>query len=522
MSAIATIPTTRKALLPLIRVAVCTVLFDLLFWERLPGLNFALFNLLISGFLVQRYTWRGLSNAARWSLLASVVAGTMVYIHDSLIAIFASIVTLGAATAFAHEPRLRSLFVAGLQGAANFLLTPVKAVSRLDRLAPAKGAPRSGLRWMKLGVLPAALLLLFTQLYRAGNPKFDALTAGFMNGLFEFFEDFFAEVLTEHMLFMVFGAVLCGALVLHVVPDAVVRMEQGWKDALVRTRIRSPHWMAPRSMDPLERERRMGMILLVAVNLLLAVVNAIDIDWVWFGFEVPLDFSLKQFVHEGTWMLIISMLLSMFLLMYLFRRNQNFYLRSKGLKMLAIAWVMQNFILGISVFLRNYHYISFHGLAYKRVGVIVFLVLVLVGLITLYIKIRDRKSLFYLARVNGWAAFIMLVGLSTVDWDSAIVRFNLAHWNQGEIDVDNYLAMSDKVLPLLYANIDKVEAQMAKHSQNAVRWVDHLDIQDFRRALDAKRGSFDARYVNAHWQESSLADRRTARALSALGEGPSQ
>ncbi|MBP6696434.1 MAG: DUF4173 domain-containing protein [Flavobacteriales bacterium] len=522
MSTIVTTPTTRKALLPLITVVVGTAIFDLLFWERSPGLNFALFNLVIAGFLLQRYTWAGLSAAARWSLLAAVVAGAMVYVHDTIIAIFASIVTLATATAYAHEPRLRSLFVAGLQSVANFMVTPLIAVTQLDRLAPPSGAPRSGLRWMKLGVLPVAVLLLFTQLYRAGNPKFDALTAGFMNGLFEVFEDFFAEIFTAHTLFMVFGAVLCGALLLRLSPEALVRMEQGWKDALIRTRTRRPHWLAPRSMDPLERERRMGMILLVAVNLLLAVVNVIDIDWVWFGFEVPRDFSLKQFVHEGTWMLIISMLLSMLLLMYLFRRNQNFYWRSKGLKVLAIAWVLQNIILGISVFLRNYHYISFHGLAYKRIGVIVFLALVLVGLITLYIKIRDKKSLFYLARVNGWAALIALVGLSTVDWDSAIVRYNLGHWNQGEIDVDNYLDMSDKVLPLLYADIDKVEAQMAKHRQNTVRWVDNLDIHDFRRQLDARRDRFNRRYVDARWQESSLADHRTARGLAALHESMAQ
>jgi hypothetical protein len=186
------------------------------------------------------------------------------------------------------------------------------------------------------------------------------------------------------------------------------------------------------------------------------------------------------------------------------------------LKSLAIVWVVQNFILGISVFLRNYHYISFHGLAYKRIGVVVFLALVLVGLVTLYIKIRDRKSLFYLARVNGWAAFVALIVLSTVNWDGMIVRYNLGHWNQGEIDVDNYLEMSDKVLPLLYADIDKVEAQMQQHRKNQVRWVDHLDIGVFRSALDAKRDRFLYRHARTVWQENNLADRRTAQGLAAL------
>lgn len=516
MSAVATISNTRKALLPLITVALGAALFDLLFWQRGIGLNVLLFNLAIAAFLVQRYTWKALSSPAGWALVGSVFAGSMVLVYDSVIATFASIVALIIAAAFAHEPRIRSMFYAVMQGAATFLVTPVSAITGVDRLAPSHGAPRRGLRWIKLGVLPVMLLLLFTQLYRAGNPKFDALTAGFMDGFLNLIADFFAEFFTAHTLFILFGALISGALVLRMIPDKVAALEEGLTDVLVRTRLKRPTWAMPLALDPLERERRMGMILLVAVNALLAVVNVIDIDWVWIGFEVPQDFSLKQFVHEGTWMLVISILLSMVILMYLFRGNQNFYWRSKTLKALAIAWVVQNFILGVSVFLRNYHYISFHGLAYKRIGVIVFLALVLVGLVTLFIKIKQRRSFFYLARVNGWAVFTTMLILTAVDWDSTIVRYNLAHWNQGEIDVDNYLDMSDKVLPLLYADLDKVSAQMAQHRQNTVRWVETLDPQTFKRRLDVRRDRFLAWYDVAHWQEWSLADRTTAKALAAI------
>jgi hypothetical protein len=181
-----------------------------------------------------------------------------------------------------------------------------------------------------------------------------------------------------------------------------------------------------------------------------------------------------------------------------------------------MLWVVQNFILGISVFLRNYHYISFHGLAYKRIGVIVFLLLVLVGLVSLFLKVRDRRSFFYLARVNGWAAFVVLVGMSTIDWDSFIVRTNLQHDNPGEIDIDNYLAMSDKVLPLLYADFDVVQDQMERHRGNRVRWVDHLDPDRFRRTLDAKRDRFLSRYEVQDLLESNLADRRTMAALQEI------
>ncbi len=502
--------------IPLLTVVLAALAFDHLFWDLELGLNLFLFTVLIAGLLLQRYRWGGLSITARMVLGGALVAGVMVYVHHSIIAMGMAVIALGIGSALAQEARLRSLFFVGAQWMVNVIMVPWGVVGRVDDLELSRGAPRTSWRWAKVGALPLLVVLMFAQLYRAGNPKFDHLTAGFMDGLWEIFGEVLERIFTPHSFFFLFALVICAALLLRFAPQVVVQLEEHWTDALVRTRIRRPHWMAARAMDPLERERRMGVILLVAVNLLLLVVNAIDINWVWFGFEVPEGFSLKQFVHEGTWLLIISILLSMLLLMYLFRGNQNFYSRSIWLKRLAMLWVAQNFILGISVFLRNYHYISFHGLAYKRIGVIVFLALVLIGLITLYLKVRDRKSLFYMARVNSWAAFAVLIGLTTVDWDSAIVRYNLAHWNKGEIDIDNYLAMSDKVLPLLYANMDVVEAQMQQHRTNHVRWVDHLEPNTFRRELDAKRDRFTARYALMNWQESNLADQRTMRALAAL------
>ena len=94
------------------------------------------------------------------------------------------------------------------------------------------------------------------------------------------------------------------------------------------------------------------------------------------------------------------------------------------------------------------------------------------------------------------------------------MRVNLEHSNPGEIDIDNYLAMSDKVLPLLYANLDLVEQQMARHRNNRVRWVDHLEPQAFRDALDAKRDRFMERMRSQRWQEWTWADARTLAALN--------
>jgi hypothetical protein len=149
----------------------------------------------------------------------------------------------------------------------------------------------------------------------------------------------------------------------------------------------------------------------------------------------------------------------MFVLLFFFRGNLNFYKRNKWLRYGAYGWIAQNAILVISVLLRDYYYITHMGLAYKRIGVLVFLLMVLMGLITVFIKIHQRKTVYYLWRVNGWFAVVLLVTASCVHWDETIAGYNLAHKNSIPIDVKFLLTLSDKTLPLLDKNRDVLDKE---------------------------------------------------------------
>ncbi|MBL7964700.1 MAG: DUF4173 domain-containing protein [Flavobacteriales bacterium] len=504
----------------LIIVLLMAVIFDRLFYQMSLGLNLAFFSFLIVMLTLYRIGWKDLTRPARWAMTGALLAAAMVVVHNSIIAPIMTVLALLAFSALAHERALRSLPFAIASLLSNYLSLPMAVLNGTGDLIPQRGVARSSWRWARLCVIPIVVLALFFQLYRVGNPKFDHLTAGFLDGLWDAIAQLFEFVFTPRMLFFLFGLFACAGLLFRFAPDLVAQWENGFSDSMRRMRARRPHWLAPLAMDPLERERRRGVVLLALVNALLLMVNLIDIEWVWIGFEVPDGFSLKQFVHEGTWALIFSILLSMMVVLWFFRGNQNFYWRNVWLKRLALMWVAQNAVLAVSVFLRNWHYISFHGLAYKRIGVIVFLALVVVGLVTLFMKVKGQRSFYYLVRVNTWAAFAVLIGLTTVDWDSFIVRVNLEHSNPGEIDIDNYLAMSDKVLPLLYTDLDLVERQMARHKHNRVRWVESLDPEEFRRALDRKRDAFLTRHTAQYWQEWTWADARTFAALKDMGIVP--
>jgi hypothetical protein len=190
-------------------------------------------------------------------------------------------------------------------------------------------------------------------------------------------------------------------------------------------------------------------VLLVLINLLLLIVNIIDIKWVWFGFKYSDTFDMKQFVHEGTYLLIISILLSMAIMLYFFRHNLNFYRKAQFIKILTYSWIAQNLVLAISVAIRNFRYIDYWGLAYKRIGVIMFLIAVIYGLINLFIKIRYTKTAYFLINKNIFSVFVILLVSSLLNWDYIIAKHNLNHPMKNHMETSYLLSLSDKVLPII-------------------------------------------------------------------------
>ena len=127
----------------------------------------------------------------------------------------------------------------------------------------------------------------------------------------------------------------------------------------------------------------------------------------------------------------------------------NFYPGNRLLKRLSYAWIIQNMILAISVGFRVYWYIYYFALAYLRIGVIIFLVITVIGLITILIKVRSGKSFFYLFRVNTLSIFIVLTLSSLVNWDNVIAKYNFSHFERSFVHLDWLCTLSDKALPIL-------------------------------------------------------------------------
>lgn len=485
----------HKARTQLLLVIIGVLLFNFCFWEEKMGINTLIFTLFYLTVL-----WRVFpksSNSQGWWYTAAgmLLTATMVVWHNSAAAKFAWFISAMCAAGFAQEKELRFVMSALMQYVWGWWQAPRHLFETL-RSGNQAGAQRERhlRRSIGLAFSPILVVFVFYFLYYFANDKFAALSDAFwrqIGNLFSF------DISLPHLLFVLLGFFLIGAAFWHN-ETKLAQSDSAAPDALSRVRPPRKRYFETLEMLGLRREYRQGVLLLWMLNALLLVVNTTDICYVWFGFDEAAQQDLKGYVHQGTYFLIASILLAMAVLFYLFRKNLNFFPRNRALRNAAGIWLIQNAILAVSVCVRNGRYIDFHGLAYKRIGVILFLLLVFFGLATLWHKIRDRRSMSWLWRKNGWAFYGLLLLNACVSWDVFITKYNLSSLPKGAVDV-HYMVytVSDKNLFLLEKNLD------ALAQKNMYPYMNESDI---RRGIQLKREGFDATMAQLSWKSWNGAD----------------
>jgi hypothetical protein len=106
--------------------------------------------------------------------------------------------------------------------------------------------------------------------------------------------------------------------------------DQDKKGSTQLNRVREKR-ITPFNALSLKKELSAGLFLLITLNILLLAVNFLDIKNVWFGFEWDGQ-TLIEFVHEATYLLILSILISIAIVLLYFRENLNFYSKTPCLK----------------------------------------------------------------------------------------------------------------------------------------------------------------------------------------------
>lgn len=495
----------KKLRIPLL--ILLTVVYNFFFWEEKLGVNLLIFSVLTVS-TIFLFNLDALKSKAAWITAGgTLLTGLLVLFHNSGFAKFAHIAAVFTFAGFAHQKDLRSLLASLGTLLQNYILGPVELVKSLGAARLKTPQAKKGLAYVKITLIPLVILSVFFFIFQAANPRFAALTGELGEVIANFMESLFKDFSIARFFYLLLGIFLITGLLFNADIHNLLRWDRSQPEEVQRVKKKGKRRF---KMLALKREFRSGVILLAMVNLLLLIVNIIDINWIWFGFQVPEGFNLSQFVHEGTYLLILSILLSMGIMLYFFRANLNFFQQNKWLRWGSYAWIVQNAIMVISVALRNYHYIDYHGLAYKRIGVIFFLALTLFGLGSLFLKILRKKSGYFLWKTNAWAVYGVMLLIALFNWDGIIVNHNLNHNTDKSIDVPFLLTLSDKALPEMYAHREIFSEEYTYDPR--IRSLTEKD------ELNSRIRAFHREMESHSWLSWNYADQQTYRYFNQIPE----
>ncbi|MCI0448553.1 MAG: DUF4173 domain-containing protein [Chlorobi bacterium] len=500
---------------------ILLAIYNFFFWREKLGINLLIF-LFLSSFAVLILNEENLkSRNVIVSLLAFLYASAMVLVINSDFSKFASMTVFAVFVGFAHQKELKTVFNAFFTTASSVIIFPYNIIEELKQSSGKYKPVRVILRFTKLALIPVIFFTVFYSIYAYSNPVFNSYSVTFWDTIGEYVYEVFKDYPPLRFMFLFLGLILIMGMLYNRNIKIFAVIDKNFLDTLSRDKIFKTYGVLNPSvkknllydlfgykhkMNTLKFEYKMGVTFIVMINLLLLILNIIDFQFTWLGFDSKMVDNLAFYVHNGTYLLIFSILLSMAILLYFFRGNQNFYNGRMLLKLDAYLWIIQNAFMALSVGLRNLYYIDYYyALSYKRIGVMVYLLLTLIGLTTMFIKIYSKRTVYHLLKVNSTAALIVLLLISSFSWDKLIAEFNLSYPDKDSIDVEYLLRLSDDTLPVL----DKHQNVLDKQYYNkGFFFGDHENgLKMYHRKVE----SYLYQQKNYSWLSWNLADYNTLK-----------
>lgn len=531
------------------------LLFNFLFWNEQLALNLLIYSLFIFLTLFMDATTPK-SKKMLWVAASHLLSALLVLYNHSSLTLIAYYISLLVFIGFAHTQQLRSIFTALLASSLQLLTGPLNLIKKLNTVKLGTFQLKPILKPIKYIVIPIIVLLIFSITYSIANPVFARYLAKVISNIEQalttIYTFIFGDLSFLRVMHLILGVLFTSGMIIKFKNDSLEKAELPLKENMIRKRrdLKKTTFgyefssifagkLIKRTMA-LKTENTIAIISLAGLNMLLLSLNLIDITTLWMGDLGSLNFA--QALHGSTNALILSIIMAMLVILYFFNGNLNFYSKNKIIRLLAYGWIMQNTFLILSVLLRDYHYITMHGLTYKRIGVIVFSVLSFIGLLTVYLKVAEKKTFFYLFKTNGLIGYILLLLSGTINWDAFIVQYNIDNRNRVTLDVNYLMSLTDKTLPQLiehkellkkylspntssYNYVGNVVESPPNSSSRSKQIVDSLEIkkqiklslsQTFEHNLERRIARFQEKQEKNTWLSWNYRDWQTNNYLNQL------
>src|SRR5574344_469004 len=362
-------------------------------------------------------------------------------------------------------------------------------------------------------LLPLIMILLFIGLYSWANPAFYQYFSFIFDGIIEFFKKLDSTILI--LLFC--GFFLANYMFIPAKPQCLYNKDLNADDNLQNNK----QIFSDEINSKLKFYNLSAIIILVALNLLLIFNIIVDIDNVIINFTWDGN-TLKQFVHEGTYVLLVAIFLSALMALFIFKGKFNHYHKNKFLKILVSVWLFLNIILCLLVFVRNFRYIEYYGLAYKRIALLFFLVLTVVSLFLIIYKILFKKSTYFLLSTTSFATLIIFVISTFLNWDIIISKYNFSHSDNAIVELAFLSKMDNTALPYLIKS--EKELEIFKNNQEKLLKINKTSTlrkirayyytpDKYSHTISSRVDDFIEDYESRNFLEWNFADYRTYKFL---------
>lgn len=478
------------------------VAYSCLFYQQTAGINFLIFN----GFLL---AFSGVINPTslknkNWqiSALGAFLSALMIVWHHSQLAVIAHVTSMILWIGFTYSPT-SSVYVSALHGFLSLFVSYfTNTIQYLIDLTDPKVPKSKGVFSFKTAsiyVIPLIITLVFYTMYASANPVFaDLIKIPKINISLSLISFTFVGWIMLTGFFHPYGS------------EETIKWDASKTDILTRIKLKMKRRF---DLIALKLENKKGVILLVMLNALLLFYLIFDFSFILSGKKLPDGMDYSKYVHEGVNTLIFSILLAIGIILYYFRANQNFYAKNQLLVRLTYCWIFQNGLLLLGIIHKNQIYIDQFGLTYKRIGVYVYLLMTLVGLITTFWKVRELKTVWYLLRKNVWTAYIVLIISSFLNWDRMIAKYNI---NVAQnTDVVNLMNLSDTVLPELQSLLNNPKVNLSvqindytEYSSSERYYERSTHILSQRDFIKKQLLRFTENYKKKDWQSWNYDDFR--------------
>lgn len=473
-------------------ILICTAAYSILFYDQSPGINFLIFSVLCVIFLLTVNF--SLIREKNWILYAglSIYTGICVLIYGSLLATWANIICLFllAAASINNSSSVFLNLFSSIYSSFGSLIFIIMELFNKQAMRNRKLFQKS------LTILfPLFFIIIFFLIYKSSNPLFKIYTR-YINLDFISVGWFF---------FTISGFLLVYGFFKNKRIDDLDQLEKNQPIKLEKKDIQN--WFV-------WNEKTAASILFITLNVMLLLSNALDINYLYLGAGLPAGITHKQFVHNGVGLLVLSILIGIFLIIFFFRGNLNFENNNKFLKILVYLWIIQNLIMIYSTGIRNNIYILDALLTYKRIGIYFWLLICAIGLSTAIIKVAKIRSGWYLFKLNTFIAFLIFAFSASADWDKIISDYNIGKMQRNNIapfDKHYLLDLSETNIAAMWNLQDKVGFEVdSTYSYRAYY------IRSNKQWLHEKLYNFIKKYQENGWQSYNLRDQRIMAEISGL------